>query len=298
MRIHLGLLVYHVLLLQQALALPKLWKRDADFESVRTLLDHSHQSLEEKEPDKYFHESTFHEHYDGRFANRPLKYDDRRTHLTALIQTYLATMNDLGVETWIMHGSLLGWWWNRRILPWDSDLDVMVTEKSTAHLAAYYNMTVHHFPLPEFDAGRDYLLEINPHYANSSVDGVNKIDARWIDTDTGLFIDITTLRRNTTAAALGLPDAMMVKDKHHYFYDDIFPLRASTFEDHPCKIPYAYADLLVEEYGERALAEVRFDNHQFDAEKQEWVPLRYADRARYGPSLAFSYWGRPGAGVV
>lgn len=24
-------------------------------------------------------------------------------------------MNDLGVETWIMHGSLLGWWWNQKV---------------------------------------------------------------------------------------------------------------------------------------------------------------------------------------
>jgi hypothetical protein len=32
-----------------------------------------------------------------------------------LIQTYLATFADIGVETWIMHGSLLGWWWNRKV---------------------------------------------------------------------------------------------------------------------------------------------------------------------------------------
>lgn len=31
------------------------------------------------------------------------------------MQAYLLTMADLGADTWIMHGTLLGWWWNRRV---------------------------------------------------------------------------------------------------------------------------------------------------------------------------------------
>ncbi|TKA75377.1 hypothetical protein B0A55_06017 [Friedmanniomyces simplex] len=300
---------------------PRLATRDAPFEQVRESPTWSHQNADEDEPDKYFHESTFSEHYDGRFADRPLNYDERRSHLTALMQTYLSTMNDIGAETWIMHGSLLGWYWSRKILPWDSDIDVMVSEQSIHHLANYYNMTVH-----TFDLGSDsddveshsssYLLEINPHYTNSTLDSVNKIDARWIDTATGLFIDITTLRRNTTAEALGIEDAMMmVKDKHHYNYDDIFPLRHSDFEGYPAKIPFAYAELLIEEYGEKALSDVYYQNHRFDPEKGEWVALRNpvdgvnlpasssdeeetaasrphaADRAR--PGLETPFGGRP-----
>lgn len=173
--------------------------------------------------------NSFSPHYDGRFAAKPLAYDDQRFHLRSLIQTYLSTMNDIGAETWLMHGSLLGWFWNRRIMPWDSDLDVMVSEKSMAHLANYYNMTVHHFVLPEIEQGRDYLLEINPHWTNGSVnDNMNVIDARWVDMETGLFIDITTLRSNLTAQAEeGHEGYMMVKDRHHYNFSDIFPLRGS-----------------------------------------------------------------------
>ena len=36
-----------------------------------------------------------------------------------------------------MHGTLLGWYWNRKVMPWDSDLDVMVSEKSLHFLASY-----------------------------------------------------------------------------------------------------------------------------------------------------------------
>lgn len=305
MRIALGLLTCFAVLVHCITgkptlpSVPETPRRDAPFEHVRTRRDRVHRNKAEDERNKYFHESTFGEHYDGRFANKKLNYDNRRKHLTALIQTYLSSMNDIGAETWIMHGSLLGWWWNRKILPWDSDLDVMVSEKSIHHLAQYYNMTIHHYHLPGLDEGRDYMLEVNPHYNNDSIESANKIDARWIDTDTGLYIDITTLRRNKTAEALGIDGAMMVKDKHHYMFDDIFPLRQSTFEGFTVMVPFAYGALLVEEYTERALTQVSFEDHRFDAEKQEWVPLRYADNQqshRLMPndplSHRTSYYGR------
>jgi hypothetical protein len=31
------------------------------------------------------------------------------------MQTYLATFRDLGIQTWLMHGSLLGWWWGKKV---------------------------------------------------------------------------------------------------------------------------------------------------------------------------------------
>ena len=89
----------------------------------------------------------------------------------------------------------------------------MVSEKSIHHLASYYNMTMHHFKFPGAGLSRDFLLEINSHYMNGSEDKLNMIDGRWIDTDSGLYIDITTLRTNHAALALGMKGAMMVKDK-------------------------------------------------------------------------------------
>ncbi|OQO14317.1 hypothetical protein B0A48_01193 [Cryoendolithus antarcticus] len=229
-------------------------------------------------PGKYFHEASFSGHYDGRFASGKLPYDARREHLTALTHTYFKTMNDIGIETWLMHGSLLGWYWNRNALPWDSDIDVMVSERSIDHLANYYNMSMHHYAEPGREAGRDYLLEINPHYhVDSTSDTTNVIDARWICTQTGLFIDITTLRQNRSAQAQGIDGAMMVKDNHHYMYDDIFPLRETTFEGVNTRVPFAYADLLVEEYGPAALSKTTHENHRWDTEKQEWIPLSCLD---------------------
>ena len=294
MRLTAGLVSYLLFLSDTCTAGSTLLKRDADFESVRTHLQHSYQKLEPESPAKYFHESTFHIHYDGRFANKPLRNEDRRDRLTGLMRTYISFMRGIGAETWLMHGTLLGWWWNRRILPWDSDLDVLVSEKSIDHMAAYYNMTVHKFHYGDGELVCSYLLEVNPHYWNGTVDLDNKIDARWIDMDYGLFIDITTLRRNMTARAEGNADAVMVKDKHHYLYDDIYPLRETSFEGVPVKIPYAYVDILIEEYGADALSMVAYQAHRFDATMREWVvdttPARRPSQMGFWERLQYDWF--------
>jgi hypothetical protein len=221
----------------------------------------------------------FHPHYDGRFAAKVLADENRQGYLTDLMRTYLSTMDDIGAETWIMHGSLLGWWWNRKIMPWDSDVDVQMSEGSMHYLAKYYNMTIHHFRLPGTEHGRDYLLEVNPHYANgSTTDRLNVIDARWIDTESGLFIDITTLRVDRDSEPNGDVPSMYCKDKHTYKYKDIFPLRESDFEDAPVKVPYAYSELLEAEYGPKSLTNKNFANHFFDEDRQEWLPHGYVPK--------------------
>ncbi|KAF2737649.1 hypothetical protein EJ04DRAFT_487591 [Polyplosphaeria fusca] len=319
---HLLSLNFIILLLtcsQGSHALPTPAKRDVDFEDLygltKNLFDRSGKAFDP--PEKYFHEATvrlhfssqpepaaplhtlsqpsllepnhaqFHPHYDGRFASDILSSSLRRAHLIPLIQTYLSTMHALGAETWLMHGSLLGWYWNQRILPWDSDADVMVSHSSMHFLASYHNMTMHHYNVGstprEREAGRTYLLEVNPHWSNGDErDTENVIDARWIDTTSGLFIDITTLR---AAAQPSPPGAMVVKDRHHYLREHIFPLRESVFEGVPARVPFAYNALLSEEYGADCLVTSTFEGHHFDHKVGKWVPLPYVGSSNRGPTV-------------
>ncbi|KAK3397926.1 hypothetical protein B0T20DRAFT_413696 [Sordaria brevicollis] len=182
-------------------------------------------------------------------------------------------MRDLGIETWLMHGSLLGWWWNKQIMPWDSDVDVQLTEPSIYFLATYYNMSVFYFKTPRLPAGRKYMLEVNPNFANRDrSDWMNVIDARWIDTDSGLFIDITAARYNLThPAGEGM---MSCKDGHEFRDTYIFPLRDTIFEGTAAKVPYRYKELLMKEYGDWALTGKEYENHVFDEVKMEWVPKK------------------------
>jgi hypothetical protein len=46
---------------------------------------------------------------------RQLDEPEQRDAIKALIQTYLSTFRELGVQTWLMHGSLLGWWWGKKV---------------------------------------------------------------------------------------------------------------------------------------------------------------------------------------
>lgn len=56
-----------------------------------------------------------HPHYDGRYMHEPLELAAQNAGIKVLMQTYLATFRDLGVQTWLMHGSLLGWWWGKKV---------------------------------------------------------------------------------------------------------------------------------------------------------------------------------------
>ncbi|KAL4887936.1 LicD family-domain-containing protein [Aspergillus ambiguus] len=187
-----------------------------DFMGVRDKMakDYTNEAVS---AEKYFHESSFHYHYDGRFASHALPDEETIPHLSALIRTYLSTMADIGVETWIMHGTLLAWWWNQKIFPWDNDIDVQISEPSIHFIAEYYNMTEHHFDIPGVEGGRTYQLEINPNYViRSTADKLNVIDARWIDTSSGLFIDITAVRKDDRRREKGYPGALMCKDGHRF----------------------------------------------------------------------------------
>lgn len=97
-------------------------------------------------------------------------------------------------------------------------------------LAAYYNMTTYFYKTEGYPEGREYLLEINPNYVNrEQTDEDNVIDARWIDTESGMFIDITTVRYNMTH-----PEGegvLSCKDGHEFRVRDVETL---AFEQPRC----------------------------------------------------------------
>jgi hypothetical protein len=141
--------------------------------------------------------------------------------------------------------------------------------------------------------GKKYLIEVNPNYTNkSTTDIYNHIDVRWIDVSNGLYIDITTIHvapnnhpdsltnspysSTHPSAHESDPDAfdtetlLYVKDTHAYLSSQLFPLRQSTFEGVNVKVPYAYEEVLLEEYGSDALIEDWYNGYQFDKGTRQW----------------------------
>lgn len=67
---------------------------------------------------KYFHEPGRDDilgHYDIRFFNGTVSDEERAVTLTHMTRAYLNFFNDNDLETWISHGTLLGWWWNGKV---------------------------------------------------------------------------------------------------------------------------------------------------------------------------------------
>lgn len=192
-----------------------------------------------------------------------------------MIRAYLSTMRALGYETWLAHGTLLGWWWNGQSLPWDGDLDVQVWGSALGHMATNHNMTTHDYTHYEMREGAfgdtveqvtsSYLLDINPNYVERTRGNwMNVIDARWIDTTTGLFIDITGLSENR----MGLYSC---KNYHAYKLDDLYPMQETTFEGVRALVPNAYEKILREEYNQKALEITEYEGHHWDDQKQLWL---------------------------
>lgn len=74
---------------------------------------------------KYFHEpgySIIGAHYDSRYFKGENNYVDRRLTQTYMLRAYFTFFAEKDMETWIAHGTLLGWWWNGKVCqsrePW------------------------------------------------------------------------------------------------------------------------------------------------------------------------------------
>jgi hypothetical protein len=268
---------------------------EADPAGGRRPVDGSGPGSEQTVDTKYFHEpgrSDELSHYDIRFyAGKPVPYEERGDALHHLIRSYLTVFRERNIETWIAHGTLLGWWWNGKIMPWDWDLDVQVSASTLTWLGENLNMTMHNYTIVNPDgteSTREYLLDINPHYVQRiRGDGQNVIDARWVDVRNGLFVDITGLSEVNPSTQ---PGVWSCKNFHRYRTRDIYPLRETEFEGAKALVPYSFDKVLKDEYSSRALTKtmhegyvshipppllktrlMEFTRHLWVPEQKEWI---------------------------
>lgn len=71
--------------------------------------------LNASEEYKYFHEPGRDDtrgHYDVRFFTTLIDDTERGRTQTHMVRAYLNFFEANNLETWIAHGTLLGWWWN------------------------------------------------------------------------------------------------------------------------------------------------------------------------------------------
>ncbi|KAL8939269.1 MAG: hypothetical protein Q9216_003440 [Gyalolechia sp. 2 TL-2023] len=230
---------------------------------------------------KYFHEpggSELGNHYDSRFEHGIQDYADKKDTQLHMLRAYLTFFNENRMETWLAHGTLLGWWWNGKMLPWDWDIDTQVSGSTLAYMAEHHNFT--HYDYVSNDdppVKRTYLLDVNPAaLERERGNGLNIIDARWIDTRNGLYIDITGLSETHPDDQ---PGVWSCKNYHRYHTTDLYPMRETMYEGVIAKVPYAYDRILTQEYKEKALVLTDYEGHRWDPAVKEWLKKTDAEIA-------------------
>ncbi|KAF6071665.1 LicD family protein [Candida albicans] len=244
-------------------------------------LEYSKDKVAHGGPPKYFAESrligtTVGDHYDWRFFNGvQFGTVDQSLTLHRLIRTWLSFTRKSGITTWIAHGSLLSWYWNGMAFPWDNDIDVQVPIMDLHKLSLQFNQTIV-VEDPEDGFGRN---------------GNNNIDARFIDIDTGLYIDITALALSNSETPKSdlaeLPKNFEIKDNnykpanellqiyncrnnHFNSYDELSPLMKSSVEGEIGYIPSRYSTILTREY-RSGLSSNSHGGYIFIAKLRLWV---------------------------
>lgn len=139
----------------------------------------------------------------------------------------------------------------------DTDVDIQTIPTEISKLVAL-NQTVYE---------RRYLLDVNPNSKYRHEQVGNIIDARFIDTENGYFMDITVVGDRS-----GKPYAeYSCKTPHYYSYDELFPLIQTNFAGCLVWRPHLALVVLEREYGAKALFGTRFEDYAFDFRRSIWT---------------------------
>ncbi|KAJ3256549.1 hypothetical protein HK103_005292 [Boothiomyces macroporosus] len=182
---------------------------------------------------KYFYEDEKIHHLDSRFSGG---YEDHKQKLLIiheLFKNWAIFSDSVEIPYWIMHGTLLGWKWGGRTMPFDDDIDIQVVANSLYDLRKYQNQTI----------ANHYILEVNHNHVVRGKQDNNVIDARFIDTRNGHFIDITGVSEYRRFLSCKTP--------RYYNYEQLFPLVRTTFEGIPTWRPNQYQKVLQREYRDK-----------------------------------------------
>ena len=210
---------------------------------------------------KFFNE--VHGKYDARYFREELFPPQSIPLLGDMLAVFMEVCRSVDVKPILGHGALIGWWWSKQLLPWDDDIDLLI-----AHDELYALQPLHSKVVAE-----RYLFEINPNHVvretlnktHSDWAEPNRIDARFIDTRNGLYIDIT---------ALHVFDGRRLSTKcpHIFEEEQFFPLRGSTLAGIPVFVPADVETVLQQEYGNEVLTRMEFNGYAFDRTDLLWKP--------------------------
>ncbi|OBA24195.1 hypothetical protein METBIDRAFT_34958 [Metschnikowia bicuspidata var. bicuspidata NRRL YB-4993] len=255
-------------------------------------------SVEMKDnPSKYFREARIFDtklgdHYDWRFFRGfKLGSQEQANTLHRLVRTWLSFTRKQGITTWMAHGSLLSWYWNGVAFPWDNDIDVQMPVMSLHKLSLKFNQSLI-VEDGEDGFGRYFLDSGTFITTRNRNNGNNNIDARFIDVDSGLYIDITGLAVSSdpsperyhdtlpkdyqkddhpSAEVNNLLQVYNCRNKHFLSLTELSPLVKTFVEGEVAYVPKRYSDILTIEYTGMGMIQNFFLGHLFIPRLKLWI---------------------------
>lgn len=210
-------------------------------------------------------------HYEWRFFNGALRYlkkgwnEDEllireKVLLDRILRNWFRFANEKGIISWIAHGPLLSWYWDGLLFPFDEDIDIQMPAEELARFSKLYNQTL---VIEDITEGfGKYFIDCSTfiHHRGKSYKE-NHIDARFIDIDTGSYIDITGLGvsdeqppekyNELVAEAERLGEVKKVyncRNLHFSLYNELLPLRFTMMGGVPLYVPNRIEEILKDEY--------------------------------------------------
>ena len=157
-----------------------------------------------------------------------------------------------------MYGNLIGYYFNKKFLPWDDDIDLILVENSIKKLDNYN--------------GSDYVIEVNPFsdiFDNEDIN--NHISARVISKRNGCFIDVTFLIEKN--GYLFCKDGNKIKKKYILPDGGEENLRQGLFEDIKVYIPNNIRKCLEVRYGKQVF-NYYYNGYHFNLKEKKWYKIK------------------------
>ncbi|EGW33227.1 uncharacterized protein SPAPADRAFT_60563 [Spathaspora passalidarum NRRL Y-27907] len=182
--------------------------------------------------------------------------------------------------------------------PWDGDVDVQMPIADLHKLAQLFNQSV------VVDFGNDmdnlrygrFFVDVTSSISHRDKgNGRNNIDARFIDMDSGLYVDITGLAISETKAPDrydgGLRNSKLersrkdvteaqrnahlkvynCRNKHFTRLDELSPLKLTLVEGEFAYVPEQFTTILVDEYQTKSLSVRDYRQMAFMSNLRNWV---------------------------
>ncbi|SCV02191.1 LANO_0F15852g1_1 [Lachancea nothofagi CBS 11611] len=215
---------------------------------------------------KYFHETSelsntpdrFQNHMDVRFFSGLITNKWRRLRiLNSLTRCWHLFAESQNYTSWLAHDSLYAYLYTGSQFPWSTTQVVQMPVNDLHLLAQYFNQSLI-IESPLEGNGR-FFIDVQPFIASRNhEDDLNNVDARFIDVDSGLYIDIlgvgysaNTLENRrlksqyerklagAVSLAAGNKEIGIISERSgkNFLITDLLPLRLSKYHGLPVNVP-------------------------------------------------------------